>query len=279
MVIELPETPGAEPPIAEATTSSKGPPVGLEIPLRPTGVVLVAANDSLNIREQPGAKAPIIDVLHHTRRDLIPTGRSTFVGPSPWHEITVGGAHGWVHGRYITELWESSVVFQEWDWRAALRRFAVALDTGEGLADAVSWRGLYVADPSWALHGWAPSELPGLVADENTLQWNATDPDGRSPTGHPYTFSEAIADVFLDDYNDPDTVITDSGAPTDRYALPPSLANFPWIAMYAPMDNAPASGLGWYTTFVFLELDEYKVAKIAALYFHSPTLADTQNDS
>ena len=72
----------------------------------PTGAVLgvinVAADDQLNVRERPGADQPILDALAPLTTGLIFTGRERLLGPptAVWYEIEVGNVVGWVHSRY-----------------------------------------------------------------------------------------------------------------------------------------------------------------------------------
>ena len=60
------------------------------------------------------------------------------------------------------------------DWEAALDTFATALRTGEGLAEAVSWRGLYVIHHDNNLRWWKPAQLVDLLTDDTKLSWSST---------------------------------------------------------------------------------------------------------
>jgi uncharacterized membrane protein len=64
----------------------------------------VAANDSLNVRSQPGARSEMLMRLPHDARGIRVTGRWMAEGPSVWWEvITTGGqaTTGWVNHRYL----------------------------------------------------------------------------------------------------------------------------------------------------------------------------------
>lgn len=66
------------------------------------GVINVAADDQLNVRERPGADQPILDALAPLTTGLVFTGEERLLGPptAVWYEIEVGDVVGWVHSRY-----------------------------------------------------------------------------------------------------------------------------------------------------------------------------------
>ena len=241
---------------------------------RTMGVVLVAADDSLNLRENPGVGSPILETLHSTQTNLIPTGQTAVIDGKPWYEITTGHATGWVHGRYVTEQWHASEVLW-WGWRppsrfrktrpprpegiriAALDRFATALTTGIGLAETVSWRGLYV------ILEHTPLRLePDLHADTRH-NWGFVAPNDDVPVTA--TLQE-VATAFLADYHDPDVLVPIEGLPRWGYnSVPQEFANFPWVAIHDPGDKEEYSGFDWTTWVVFLELDGHNVPRVVGL--------------
>ena len=228
---------------------------------RSMGVVLVDPTDVLNLREWAGTGGPIIATLHPTQTKLLPTGRQESVDGRIWHEIVAGETVGWVHGRYVTETWTLNEVNARWDWRTALDEFANALAGRSDLAEAVSWRGLYVVYYDEDLLWWKPHQLGELLTDDTKLAW-ASPGASAEELGPTASFREQIADQFLEDYHDPDTQLRPGGIPIGSGGPPPwaaistPFANFVWVAIHDPGDNPEWSGLDWSTWFVFMELDD-----------------------
>ena len=243
--------------IPTTTAVSVAPPAA-----RSMGVVLIdpAIPDVLNLRERAGAGSPIIGTLHPTQTKLSPTGRQEAVDGRTWHEIVAGDTVGWVHGRYVTETWTLDEVEARWDWETALDTFATALRTGEGLAEAVSWRGLYVIHHDNNLRWWKPARLVDLLTDDTKLAWSSTGASAEE-MGPTASFKEQIADRFLADYHDGDVQLEPGGVPIGAggvlppAAVSPALANFVWIAVHDPEDNPEYGGIDWSTWFVFMELE------------------------
>ena len=67
-------------------------------------VVGVAANDVLNVREQPGTEGRIIGRLQPRSRNTIVTGARVEAGGSVWWRVIAGDTTGWVNARYLTPV-------------------------------------------------------------------------------------------------------------------------------------------------------------------------------
>ena len=261
-------------PSTTAVTASQTTAAESSTSERSLGVVLIdpLLDDGLNLREWPGVGGPILARLHRTQTKLIPTGRTSPVDGRPWYEITVGEITGWVHGRYITETWQVADIEQTWDWRTALGQLAEAFATGEGLADAVTWRGFYAVDGAGGLHWWKPSHIAGLVTDQTRLRWNFVAATWED-TGLIHTFADVVSRPFLADYYDPDTVFTVGGLPLGPGAISAAVAvstafqNFAWVAVHDPMDDPEFGGMDWDTWLVYLELDG-TLPKVVGLQRH-----------
>ncbi len=65
------------------------------------GVIGVAHDDVLNIREGPGADTAAIASAGPTAADLVATGRSRSLPQSIWYEVTVDGVTGWARARFL----------------------------------------------------------------------------------------------------------------------------------------------------------------------------------
>ena len=127
-----------------------------------------------------------------TLTGILPTGRRA-------------PAAGWVHGRYLTEVWHA--VHARWAWQDALGSFAQALAIRSGLAGAVTWRGFYAVDGAGALHWWKPNQPPHLANDGAEVAW-VHPGDTRDRPQRGATFHSAVAVPFLADFHDPETVVS-----------------------------------------------------------------------
>ena len=133
--------------------------------------------------------------------------------------------------------------------------------TGDGLAEAVSWRGLYVIHYDDNLLWWGPDDLPTLLEDDTKLAWasSGASAEERGPTA---SFKEEIADRFVADFYDDDIQFEPGDIPLGpggilpEAAISPAFTNFVWIAIHDPGDNPEYDGIDWSTWFVFLELEE-----------------------
>ncbi len=250
------------------TTSTLAPPTTTATTLPPgrrMGVVLLAPdedNNSLNFREGPGTDNPTVTELLPVQSGLVPTGAVEVVDGRVWHELITEEFRGWAYGYYLTEIWSPEEVEEEWEWEAALSNFANALVLGDGLADTVSWRGLFAIYYDQNLRRWAPDELSGLGVDETELKWSNTGASAEEAAATVGTWKEVIADPFLADYLDEDVEIEVAGLTLGANAVLPgsaissAFANFPWVAIHDPGDNEDFQGLDWSTWLVFLEMEE-----------------------
>jgi hypothetical protein len=61
----------------------------------------VAANDTLNVRRAPDARAAVVARLPPDARDVRLTGRRRVAGKTTWWAVESGGQVGWVNGRFL----------------------------------------------------------------------------------------------------------------------------------------------------------------------------------
>jgi hypothetical protein len=95
-----------EPPTTSSTTttlpgeaSDFGPAAGQVV-----GVVGVAYDDVLNVRQGPGAGYEIVTTLDPLADDVVGTGRNRFIPGAFWSEVESNGVVGWVNQRFIAYL-------------------------------------------------------------------------------------------------------------------------------------------------------------------------------
>ncbi len=90
---------------ADTTTTLPGEPIDLfwregDV----LGVVGVAHDDVLNVREGPGVSYDIVASLDPLADHVVTTGRTRMITQSIWTEVEVGGATGWVNVAYLAYL-------------------------------------------------------------------------------------------------------------------------------------------------------------------------------
>ncbi|MGQ3674444.1 SH3 domain-containing protein [Xanthobacter sp. TB0139] len=77
-------------------------------PTMPYQVTGVAHSDVLNIREQPGASAPIIGTLAPDATNILITGSRTESGSDNWWQVLTPKGAGWVNARYLAPTGDTS---------------------------------------------------------------------------------------------------------------------------------------------------------------------------
>lgn len=81
------------------------------------GVVGVAHDDQLDVRERPGSDAPVLGTLEPLADDVAALGNSRFLPGSMWTEVEAGGTSGWVDYSFVAYLGdttdETSAIVQE----------------------------------------------------------------------------------------------------------------------------------------------------------------------
>jgi len=90
-------TPGGGPALP-GEPFDRHPPAGAVL-----GVVGVAHDDVLNVREFPGLTA-IVARLAPTAEDVVSAGEGRLLTDSVWWKITASGTTGWVNARYVAYL-------------------------------------------------------------------------------------------------------------------------------------------------------------------------------
>ena len=245
--------------------STAAPTTTTTISRRSLGVVLLApgeSNNKLNVRGGPGTKNPVVGELAPAQAELVATGAVEVDEGRIWHEVRTADFQGWAYSYYLTEILTASEVEQEWEWSSALDRFATALVLGAGLADSVSWRGLFAIYFDDNLRRWTPEELRTLASDDTDLKWSNTGASASEGSATVGSWKEVISDAFLSDYLDEDVTIEVGALPLGSNAVLPgsaissAFANFSWVAIHDPGDDENLGGLDWSTWLVFLEMEE-----------------------
>jgi spore germination protein GerM len=223
-------------------------------------VVLVAADDVLNVREDPGVSAPVVGMMA-PGVIVEKTGLQEVVGSSIWEQIVTPLGDFWANGRFLGAVVTAADFAADERVTALLDEFASIIAGNGDLRQVTSQRGLYVAYNSDPVR-FSPSELDGILTDPTTYKWpsNALGPDQLDEIPA-RTFAEAITDSFLSAYDDTDTQLSwndpiaggNGRLPGD--AIPFEFAGFNYVGVYDPGDNPDYGGLDWTTWYVSIDYE------------------------
>lgn len=253
----------ADSPAAGAPTWDQGD-LGDVLPGRSAArVVLVAADDYLNVRRPAGTEGTVIG-------RLLPgvavetTAQTSRVGSSTWIELTTPAGKGWVNGFYLTAYTD--------DFPPGTDPIAVAEELADRMAAGEDFRSLISAKGLWVAHHAPPirfdhDDLDGILSDPTLHRWGSNALDPGSPEIPQRTFRQAVANRFVSTIDDSDreTFIGEAiegpnGRPP-QFAIPTEFTGFEFVTFFDPGDNPEYGGLDWTTWMVSYsyEGDELKV--------------------
>ena len=219
-------------------------------------VVLVAADDVLNVRSGPGVENAIVATLAPTATGVALTGQEAQVGSSVWVEIVIEDVTGWVNEHFLTQPDSAANPFSD-SLAVDLGDELAAVFAGRGdLTELASKRGIHVA------HHDRPrpfTNLDELLTDSTLHAWAGT---GCAPKECPdetpnLTFAEGVADSFLGAWNDEDRqvaadeVIPGGNGLLAEFIVPTEFENLHFVAVKDPGDNPDYGGIDWYTWYVY----------------------------
>ncbi|MCC6499963.1 MAG: SH3 domain-containing protein [Anaerolineales bacterium] len=190
---------------APASTSTPLPPVtGIN---NPYAVILVSANDVLNIRSGAGTGFSIVGALSPSATGVIRTGPEANAGGNRWVEIqNPSGGTGWVNAKFLTEQVGSSIFCSDTRVNDLLNdlRSAMLNSSGELLASLVSpEHGLDLRLWRWGtVANYTPKESAWVFGSDYEVSWGPAPGSGADTIG---TFSEHVLpklqEVFSANYS------------------------------------------------------------------------------
>lgn len=221
-------------------------------------VVLVAADDYLNVRQPAGASETVIGRLL-PGAEVNTTGARTEVSGSTWTALETPDGTGWVNDLYLAPVLDDFPAGT--DPGALVDEFVARLMLGEDFADLVSAKGL------WVVHHDSPvrfrsEDLAGLLDDPTTYRWGSPALEPGSTEIEPRTFTEAIAEPLIDVYDDPDLEVKKgefiegpNGRPAE-FAIPVEFERFPFVTLFDPGDDPQYEGLDWMSWVVSMSYED-----------------------
>jgi spore germination protein GerM len=223
-------------------------------------VVLVAANDVLNVREDAGTSAAVVGTLA-PGVIVEKTGAQKVVGSSIWEQIVTPLGDHWVNGRFLGAVVSAAYFAADARIGVLLDEFASIISNQGDLRQVISQRGLYVSYNAPPIR-FSPDDLDGILTDATTYKWpsNALGPDQLDEVPA-RTFAEAITDSFLSAYDDPDTQlswndpIAGGNGRLPGNAIPFEFAGFNYVGVYDPGDDPQYGGLDWTTWYVSIDYE------------------------
>jgi len=227
---------------------------------RTYGVVLIEADDVLNVRAEPGVGAPIVDTLAPESVDIEATGRETIVEGARWVEIVrPGGGTGWVNAYYLTELISPEAFCSSTGVSDLLGDLGRALQSrdGDALFAVVSpahGMSVQLVHDGRTVH-YTDEQSKWLFDSEYINEW------GTSPSGEPVrgTFSELVVTELLKTFSSP--LVTQQcneivvGAATYTPSWPATYGNVNFYSIHIP-SGPDGSAYDWQTWVVGVELVE-----------------------
>ena len=257
-------------PSSGASSSPSTSPAAISPPERSSwDVVLVPEDDTLALREAPGADAPRITGLPPDAGRLTATGRSARVGSSDWWEISSDVGRGWVNARYLTAHVTDDEFAGDERVRARTDEFTEIVEASGDLTPVVSRRGLHAAKFSPVMP-FAAQDLPTALDDDEEQAFGGPE---CSPEECGSTFRE-FAQICAENAQDPLTSWTydrpvggTSALHAVEYQPPAELVNYHYLAALTPIDAT--SDHPWTACYWFFAYEQDRPV-VVGLTFDAP---------
>jgi hypothetical protein len=247
--------------VAQTTTTTE--PAQIEAALRDRlwAVVLVTADDVLNIRGGPGVGNGIVASAPPTKRDIALTGRFEMVGSSKWVELESFQAGGWVNSYFLTPQYTTQEMNVAMDLSGRMAELGNLMTTGGDISGPMSRRGLSVVYFDDDLRHYSSSALQTIMASADLESWSSTGCIACVDR----TFADAVGNTYLSVFDDllidADTLLDDvllgGGGPfPPEAAIPVPFQNFHFVSFFDPGDDPDFDGLDWWTWLVFFDIED-----------------------
>jgi hypothetical protein len=225
----------------------------------PYAVVLVAANDVLNVRRAPGASNPVVGTLPPDASGLQLTGKQASVGDDHWVELRLpGGGTGWANAFYLTEQVAGTAFCTDPQTSQIITGLRQALSDNNGplLSSLVS--PVHGLDVAYLHNGntanYTPEEAGWVFQSDYAMDWGAHPASGLKVSG---TFRETVLPDLLDVLNAQFQTrcnTGDLGGGNYTYLWPERYQNINYLVLHKP--GPPGNELSWRTWIAGIEYVE-----------------------
>lgn len=263
-VTSTPTTPLSPPPPPSPIPTVPATPVPTTAPPIPTvpatrlphAVILVSANDVLNVRRAAGPDNPIVDRLSPHATNILLTGNETTVGTARWVEILrAAGGTGWVNAHFLTEWVPPAAFCADGRVNTLLANLATAMTTSNGppLATLVSPpHGMNVHYlRGGAVANYSPAEARAVFDSTYVFNWGRHPASGLEVRG---TFRDEVLPKLVDVLGAQHTTTCNrvvTGGATYTPAWPFEYRNINYYSLFRP--GPPGNELDWRTWVVGVE--------------------------
>ncbi|GBE25693.1 hypothetical protein BMS3Bbin02_01981 [bacterium BMS3Bbin02] len=245
---------------APVTTTTEPVNVDAALQDRLWAVVLVTADDVLNIRSGPGVSNEIVAAAPPTKRGLALTGRYEMVGLSTWVELASFESGGWVNAYFLTPQYTTEEIDVAMDTWGRMAELGDLMSAGGDISGPMSRRGLNLVYFDDELRHYSRGDLQTVMSSAAIETWSSTGCIGCIER----TFAEAVGDTYLSVFDDLlidaetllDDVLLGGGGPfPPEAAVPVPFRNFHFVSFFDPGDNPDFDGLDWWTWLVFFDIE------------------------
>ncbi len=224
-------------------------------------VVLVAADNLLNIRAGAGIDQEILGMLEANARDLKLTGQEQVVDGEVWYEIRrPEGDAGWVNSVFLTQQVPQDAFCSTPKVKTLLRDFSRAIQENdqEAFIRLINpRRGLTIRKEWWNNEVYYPAEaVPSLLSEDSPQAWGVDQPTDEPVEG---SFREVVLpllrDVVLGDFSQACNTLdfgVASGVTTGTLVWPGEYSNFNYMTLFRP--GSEDDKLDWRTWAVGVEI-------------------------
>lgn len=162
-------------------------------------VVLVSADNVLNVRTAPGLDQPILEMLAGNAREISLTGAEQELDGERWVEIKRGEAGtGWVYGSFLTQQVSPQAFCSDPKVKAFVTSFLTALSEQDfaGLAVLTSPTHGLTIQTAWYNEGvtFKREQVAGLLQDDTVFAWGIEGGSGLPIQG---TFKATVLPQML----------------------------------------------------------------------------------
>jgi hypothetical protein len=264
-------TQAAPAPTSAAPQPSGAAAVTAGAPSGPYGVILVAADDVLNIRSGPGASYGAVGTFAPTASNVMRTGPSSVSNGDLWVEVqNPGGGTGWVNSYYLTEAVSASTFCADSRVTTLIQNLKTSVTTDDGvlLASLVSpIHGMTVQVIRGGARVNYDAEHARWVYDSTyQVNWGAAAGSGQDVVG---SFQQVVQPKLVDVLTTAFTTGCEQiqlGGASYVVVWPPELTNIPYDSLHDPGTSANGN-LDWQTWLMGVEYAGGKPFIFALSYY------------